>query len=77
LQEAHDELITTFNEQQAQQADAFEATFDKTTDAIEAARQASERMDNITEDYKATEQAESIDKYEESMKDGVEATEEI
>jgi hypothetical protein len=77
LQTAHDDLITTFNEQQAKQAGAFEANFDKATDAIEAARQASERMDNITDDYKETEQADSIDTYEESMKDGVEATEEI
>jgi hypothetical protein len=73
LQAAHDALVTVFEQDAAQQLDTYQESLDTASEAIETARQASQRMDFITNEYESTEQAESIQEYEDSMK-GVDTT---
>jgi hypothetical protein len=76
LQTAHDALVNAMYAQLAEQADEYEENLDQARSGIEAAQQASERMDAITAEYETTEQASSIEDYEKSM-NGVEANEAI
>ncbi len=71
LQTAHDALVTAVYNQEAQQAEVYQENFDKATDGIEAASKASQALDTIPAEYENTEDAQSIEAYEDSMK-GVE-----
>ncbi|MBD0255067.1 MAG: hypothetical protein ICV83_05045 [Cytophagales bacterium] len=68
LQVAHNNLVDAFEQAEAQQMSTYQQNLDDANQAIETARQASQRMDAISDEYEGAEQAESIQEYEDSMK---------